>query len=112
MRRFERPTYSTCALIHSLAEVFDLLNARKKLNILEDGKKRVVVVGLKEVPVQSVEKLKHLIETSNAQRSTGSTGANADSSRSHSIMQFALKVCMQEAGAGGQWRGYHTYWVR
>ena len=28
-------------------QVFDLLNGRKKLNILEDGKKQVVVVGLK-----------------------------------------------------------------
>jgi kinesin family protein 2/24 len=27
--------------------VFDLLNGRKKLNILEDGKKQVCVVGLK-----------------------------------------------------------------
>jgi kinesin family protein 2/24 len=28
-------------------KVFDLLNMRKKLNILEDGKKKVCVVGLK-----------------------------------------------------------------
>ena len=27
--------------------MFDLLNGRKKLNILEDGKKQVCVVGLK-----------------------------------------------------------------
>jgi hypothetical protein len=27
--------------------VYDLLNGRKKLNILEDGKKQVCVVGLK-----------------------------------------------------------------
>lgn len=32
-----------------------------------------------------------LIEEANKQRSVGCTAANSDSSRSHSIMQFALK---------------------
>ena len=34
------------------AQVYDLLNSRKKLNILEDGKKQVCVVGLKVRRVQ------------------------------------------------------------
>ena len=38
-----------------------------------------------------VTTIQQLIEHSSAARSTGSTGANADSSRSHSIMQFVLK---------------------
>jgi kinesin family protein 2/24 len=71
--------------------VFDLLNQRKKLNILEDGKRKVVVVGLKEFAVEDVEGVKALIEEAAKQRSTGTTAANSDSSRSHSIMQFALK---------------------
>lgn len=41
--------------------------------------------------VDTVDVIQQLIEHSNAARSTGSTGANADSSRSHSIMQFAIK---------------------
>eukprot|EP00882_Tetradesmus_deserticola_P026862 GHRQ01029675.1.p1 GENE.GHRQ01029675.1~~GHRQ01029675.1.p1 ORF type:complete len:209 (+),score=78.07 GHRQ01029675.1:426-1052(+) len=72
-------------------KVFDLLNMRKKLNILEDGKKKVCVVGLKEHTVSDVEVVKQLIEEANHRRSVGSTAANSDSSRSHSIMQFALK---------------------
>ncbi|KAG2483142.1 hypothetical protein HYH03_017988 [Edaphochlamys debaryana] len=72
-------------------KVFDLLNQRKKLNILEDGKRQVVVVGLKEFVVDDVEGVKALIEESAKQRSTSATSANSDSSRSHSIMQFALK---------------------
>lgn len=35
--------------------MFDLLNARNKLNILEDGKKNVVVVGLKELRCRDVK---------------------------------------------------------
>jgi hypothetical protein len=44
-----------------------------------------------------VDLVKQLIEEANHRRSVGSTAANADSSRSHSIMQFALKRCI----AGG-----------
>ena len=83
--------YVSCFEIYG-NKLFDLLNERKKLNILEDAKKKVVVVGLREFPVDSVELLKQLIEESGNKRSTGSTAANADSSRSHSIMQFALKA--------------------
>lgn len=83
--------YVSCFEIYG-NKVFDLLNQRKKLNILEDAKKKVVVVGLKEHAVASVDFLKQLIEESGNRRSTGSTAANADSSRSHSIMQFALKA--------------------
>jgi len=82
--------YVSCFEIYG-NKVFDLLNGRKKLNILEDGKKQVCVVGLKEHVVDDVEVVKQLIKEAQERRSTGSTAANADSSRSHSIMQFALK---------------------
>jgi kinesin family protein 2/24 len=91
-----RPEYRDITLYVSCFEIygnkiFDLLNTRKRLNILEDGKRRVVVVGLKETAVETVDLVKQLIDESGRNRSTGSTAANADSSRSHSIMQFALK---------------------
>ena len=38
-----------------------------------------------------VDRIEELAQKASATRSTGMTGANADSSRSHSIMQFALK---------------------
>lgn len=57
----------------------------------EDGKKNVCIVGLEEHNVHSLDDITLLTELSSQHRSTGSTGANADSSRSHSIMQFALK---------------------
>lgn len=72
-------------------KLFDLLNERKRLDMREDGKKNVCIVGLEEHNVHTLDDIMLLIELSSQQRSTGSTGANADSSRSHSIMQFALK---------------------
>ena len=83
-------------------KVFDLLNGRKKLNILEDGKKKVVVVGLREHDVGGVDVVRQLIEEANHRRSVGSTAANADSSRSHSIMQFALKRFLAPPGGGSE----------
>eukprot|EP00891_Asterochloris_glomerata_P009247 jgi/Astpho2/9247/e_gw1.00138.16.1_t len=100
------PKYEDMSLFVSCFEIyggklFDLLNGRQRLTILEDGKKRVCIVGLREYLVDGVDVLKQLIEHSNAARSTGSTGANADSSRSHSIMQFALKK-VQDNGEPGK----------
>lgn len=72
-------------------KLFDLLNSRKRLDMREDGKKNVCIVGLEEFQVDSIDQINEMIESSAQHRSTGSTGANADSSRSHSIMQFVLK---------------------
>ncbi|KAK8698463.1 hypothetical protein V6N13_114580 [Hibiscus sabdariffa] len=72
-------------------KVFDLLNDRKKLFMREDGKQQVCIVGLQEYKVLDVETIKELIERGNATRSTGTTGANEESSRSHAILQLVIK---------------------
>ncbi|KAE8735399.1 Kinesin-like protein KIF2C [Hibiscus syriacus] len=72
-------------------KVFDLLNDRKKLCMREDGKQQVCIVGLQEYKALDVQKIKELIERGNATRSTGTTGANEESSRSHGILQLAIK---------------------
>ncbi|KAE8680979.1 Kinesin-13A [Hibiscus syriacus] len=72
-------------------KVFDLLNDRKKLFMREDGKQQVCIVGLQEYRVLDVETIKELIERGNATRSTGTTGANEESSRSHAVLQLAIK---------------------
>ncbi|KAK4349919.1 hypothetical protein RND71_029232 [Anisodus tanguticus] len=72
-------------------KLFDLLNDRKKLCMREDGKQQVCIVGLQEYRVSDVEMIKELIDRGNATRSTGTTGANEESSRSHAILQLAVK---------------------
>lgn len=57
----------------------------------EDGKQQVCIVGLQEYKVSNVETIRELIELGNATRSTGTTGANEESSRSHAILQLAIK---------------------
>ncbi|KAK9947702.1 hypothetical protein M0R45_003315 [Rubus argutus] len=72
-------------------KLFDLLNDRKKLCMREDGKQQVCIVGLQEYRVSNVETVKELIEKGSSTRSTGTTGANEESSRSHAILQLCIK---------------------
>jgi len=57
----------------------------------EDGRQQVCIVGLQEFEVSDVQVVKEFIERGNSSRSTGSTGANEESSRSHAILQLAIK---------------------
>ncbi|KAL8484991.1 hypothetical protein ACS0TY_027338 [Phlomoides rotata] len=72
-------------------KLFDLLSDRKKLCMREDGRQQVCIVGLQEFEVSDVGIVKEYIERGNAARSTGSTGANEESSRSHAILQLVVK---------------------
>ncbi|KAK7363570.1 hypothetical protein VNO77_05717 [Canavalia gladiata] len=72
-------------------KLFDLLSDRKKLCMREDGRQQVCIVGLQEFEVSDVQIVKEFIEKGNAARSTGSTGANEESSRSHAILQLVVK---------------------
>ncbi|KAK2994506.1 hypothetical protein RJ640_001455 [Escallonia rubra] len=72
-------------------KLFDLLSDRRKLCMREDGRQQVCIVGLQEFEVLDVQIVKEYIERGNAARSTGSTGANEESSRSHAILQLVVK---------------------
>ncbi|XP_078428204.1 ATP binding microtubule motor family protein [Wolffia australiana] len=78
-------------------KLFDLLNDRRKLCMREDGKQQVCIVGLLEYRVADVDIIRELIEKGNATRSTGTTGANEESSRSHAILQLAIKKSVNGA---------------
>jgi len=72
-------------------KLFDLLNNRQILHARENAKSNVVIVGLQEHPVENVQELMEVIEFGLNSRTTGVTGANVDSSRSHAILQICLK---------------------
>ncbi|NWU61577.1 KIF2A protein, partial [Pterocles burchelli] len=73
------------------SKVFDLLNWKKELRVLEDGQQQIQVVGLWEEEVTSVEDVIKLIERGNKCRTSCKTSANSHSSRSHAIFQIILK---------------------
>lgn len=49
-------------------QVFDLLNKKAMLRVLEDDKQQVNIVGLQEVPVSSVDDVIKMIERGGACR--------------------------------------------
>ncbi|KAK2506949.1 hypothetical protein MC885_005433 [Smutsia gigantea] len=72
-------------------QLYDLLNRRTRLFAREDSKHVVQIVGLKELQVDSVDLLLEVILKGSKERSTGATGVNVDSSRSHAIIQIQIK---------------------
>jgi kinesin family protein 2/24 len=72
-------------------KVFDLFNDKKRLRVLEDHKNLVQVVGKKEEQVETVEDVMSLIRRGMSVRTSGTTSANENSSRSHAVFQITLK---------------------
>nr|XP_056723616.1 kinesin-like protein KIF2C [Euleptes europaea] len=72
-------------------KLFDLLNKKAKLRVLEDGKQQVQVVGLQEIQVSCAEDVIRMIEMGSACRTSGHTFANSSSSRSHACFQIILR---------------------
>ena len=75
-------------------KLFDLLNDRNPVKCLENHKGKVCFPGLSEHPITSADGLIQLIEAGSNNRSTGSTSANRDSSRSHAVLQLHLRKTM------------------
>ncbi|KAL1783399.1 kinesin KIF2A isoform X4 [Sigmodon hispidus] len=89
-KKLELQVYATFFEIYT-GKVFDLLNRKTKLRVLEDGKQQVQVVGLQEREVKCVEDVLKLIDIGNSCRTSGQTSANAHSSRSHAVFQIILR---------------------
>jgi kinesin family protein 2/24 len=93
---FEKYTVSLSLFEIYGGKLFDLLNNRENVKCLEDSRGRVNFPGLSEHEVTDAGYLLELIHEGAANRSTGTTSRNADSSRSHAIMQIHI----MKPGAG------------
>ncbi|KAI7892513.1 P-loop containing nucleoside triphosphate hydrolase protein [Mucor mucedo] len=95
-RMLSKPAYSHLQATVGLYEIyqgqlFDLLNKREKLTARDDGHNNIVIAGLRECYINDVEDLMDTFESGNRVRTTGTTGANNASSRSHAVLQILLK---------------------
>lgn len=72
-------------------KLYDLLNQRKLVNAREDANSKIQIVGLTETIVTSVEETMQVIDFGLESRTVGETAKNADSSRSHAILQISIK---------------------
>lgn len=89
--------YSHLQVFVSFYEIYcgklhDLLNERTVLIAREDGKGNICITNLQEKQLYTLNDLMKVIEIGLKSRTVGVTGANADSSRSHGIIQIVLKT--------------------
>ena len=73
-------------------KLFDLLNDKNLLQAREDGKGNICIAGLIEKEINNLNELMNIIDFGLNGRTTGITGANLDSSRSHAILQIAIRT--------------------
>lgn len=84
--------YVECAFFEIYGgKVYDLLNKRQKLRVLEDHRGKIQIVGLKSEVVTNVDEVLNILQNGNIMRVSGQTSANQHSSRSHAVFQIILK---------------------
>lgn len=72
-------------------KLYDLLNQRAELKMREDNKQNINVIGIEEKLICSANEFMEVIEYGSSFRVTSQNATNADSSRSHAILQVSLK---------------------
>ncbi|TPP44872.1 Kinesin motor domain family protein [Leishmania donovani] len=72
-------------------KIFDLLNNRKRLFAREDADKVINICGLSEHQVTDIQEIFDVITAGSAYRAAGQTSANAESSRSHAVLQVEVR---------------------
>ena len=62
-----------------------------RLHVRENSRGKVCIAGLMETEVTSTKGLVEVVQYGNAVRSTGVSGVNPHSSRSHAILQLEVR---------------------
>ena len=71
--------------------LYDLLNNKNKLQVLDDKKGNVHIFGLEEILTETPDDMRLIIERANSIRTTHNTVTNETSSRSHAICNITIK---------------------
>ena len=71
--------------------LFDLLNNKAKLQVLDDKNGKVQIFGLQEIPADNPEDMTYVIDQADAVGTTHNTVTNETSSRSHAICNIVIK---------------------
>lgn len=77
--------------------VYDLLNERNKLQVLEDKNQIVQLLGLEEKLITSPDEMEDMINKGNNERTTHNTVTNETSSRSHAVCNIIIKDKQDES---------------
>ena len=72
--------------------LYDLLNNKNKLQVLDDKKGKVQIYGLINQIAETPEMMHKIIDAANAIRTTHNTVTNETSSRSHAICNIVVKL--------------------
>ena len=72
--------------------LYDLLNNKNKLQVLDDKKGNVHIYGLINQLAETPDMMHHIIDAANAIRTTHNTVTNETSSRSHAICNIVIKL--------------------
>ncbi|KPA79080.1 putative MCAK-like kinesin [Leptomonas pyrrhocoris] len=93
---FARANSLSAAVVVSFYEIygrkiFDLLNNRERLFAREDADKVINICGLSEHQVTDIQEIFDVITAGSAYRAAGQTSANAESSRSHAVLQIEVR---------------------
>ena len=72
--------------------LYDLLNNKNKVEILDDKNGKVHIYGLYNQIAESPEIMHHIIDSANSIRTTHNTVTNETSSRSHAICNIVVKL--------------------
>jgi kinesin family protein 2/24 len=72
--------------------LFDLLNNKNQLKVLEDKNQKVQIFGLEERSANTPQEMMDIIDLGNSIRTTHNTVTNETSSRSHAICNVKKKI--------------------
>jgi len=72
--------------------LYDLLNNKSKVEILDDKNGKVHIYGLINQIAETPQMMHHIIDSANAIRTTHNTVTNETSSRSHAICNIVIKL--------------------